>query len=514
MPALTEIWRAIFPGAVLVSPGGPSAAGPSAAGPSAALDPDPEIGWVRVLRARVPAFDALDPGDLAILPEAALAALSAGPVEPAALVDELRRSRVPAVLIVGEDGVGAGIRPPVGTVVAAVVEAARAHHLPALYLGTGDPAAIERSVIGFLVNRRAELDRQAGRLVSEIERLALEDRGLDELAGSIGAFLSRAVAIENEAGGPVVVHAPEGVPGAAAAVSRYLASPRAVALRVDMPGGGTLALLGQPPATELERQAATLAAPLIALELSRGIAIRRARDAGRGPDRLPAQGPPWVVVVARQVIPGEVRAPEERTQRRDLLARLAPPDRLVLRGDVNSLEYRIVVAVEPADPLGLAIAERIAGSVERPVAVSRPFDDPTGRPAAEAEARATLESAEPLISAPEGRLRPRDLVARADRLSSYRLLTQMRDLPGGRRLAEDLLAPLRTGRLADQAERLVTLRSMLAHGSATSAAADLGIHRNTLLYRIRRIEALTGWQLDDPNLRLALAVSLHLVHSA
>jgi hypothetical protein len=514
VPALTEIWRAIFPGAVLASPGGPMAT----------LDPDPAIGWVRVLRARVPAFDALDPGDLAILPEAALAALSGGPVEPAALIDELRRSRVPAVLIVGEDP-KTGVAPGSGSAApdsarqpwpaaSAVIEAARGAALPVLYLQVGDPAAIERSVIGFLVNRGAELDRQASRLVNEIERLALEDRRIEELVGSIGGFLSRAVAIENQAGGAVVIHAPEGAPAAAAAVSRYRANPRAVALRVDLPGGGTLALLGQAPATDLEREAAGRAAPLIALELSRGVAIRRARDAGRGPDRLPVQGPPWVVVVARQVVPGEEGTVEERAQRRDLLARLAPPDRLALRGDVNSLEFRIVVAVEPGDPAGLAIAERVADAVGRPVAVSRPFGDPTGRPAAEAEARATLEAAEPLIPAHGGRLRPRDLVSRADRLSAYRLLAQLGDLPGGRRLAEDLLAPLRTGRLADQAERLVTLRSVLAHGSAASAAADLGIHRNTLLYRVRRIEALTGWQLDDPQLRPALAIALYLVQSA
>jgi hypothetical protein len=491
----------------------------------------------------VPAFDALDPGDLAILPEAALAALSAGPVEPMALVDELRRSRVPAVLIIGESGAGesgageggagnagarmpaapagspgsaspggllSGARPPVG----AVVEAARAHALPVLYLGAGDPAAIERSVIGFLVNRRAELDRQASRLVTEIEQLALEDRGLEELAGAIGAFLSRAVAIENQAGGAVVVHAPEGAPGAAAAVSRYLVNSRAVALRVDLPGGGTLALLGQPPATDLEREAAGRAAPLLALELSRGVAIRRAHDAGRGPDRLPAQGPPWVLVMSRQVAPGQEVSPEERAQRRDLLARLAPPDRLALRGDVNSLEHRIVAATAPDDPLGLVLAARVAATLGRPVAVSRPFTDATGRPAAEAEARATLEAAEPLIMAPGGPLRPTDLVARADRLPTYRLLARLDDLPGGRRLAEDLLAPLRTGRPADQVERLATLRSLLAHGSAASAAADLGIHRNTLLYRVRRVETLTGWQLEDPQLRLALAVAMHLVQFA
>ena len=38
----------------------------------------PPIAWIRVMRARVPAFDALEPGDLAIVPAAALAVVEIG----------------------------------------------------------------------------------------------------------------------------------------------------------------------------------------------------------------------------------------------------------------------------------------------------------------------------------------------------------------------------------------------------------------------------------------------------
>jgi hypothetical protein len=378
MAALSEIWRATIPGAVLLSPAGASV-----------LDPDPEVGWVRVLRARVPAFDALEPADLAIVPEAAVAALAVGALEPAVLVDELRRNGVPAMVLVGEPAFGspAGVPQLPGPAGAAVIEAARARPLPLLWLAQGDPAAIERSMIGFLVNRRAELDRQAGRLVAEIERLALEGQGIEELAGAIGAFLSRAVAVENQTGGAVVIHAPQGVPEAAGAVKRYLANPRAVSLRVDLPGGGTLALLGPAPPTDLEREAAMRAAPLLALELSRGAAIRRAQDAARAGDRLPTQGPPWVMVLGRQILPGEELSLEERARRRDLVAGIAGPDRLTLRGDLNSLEYRVVAAPAPDDPLGLVIAARVAETIGRPVAVSRPFREATGRPAAEGGGR-------------------------------------------------------------------------------------------------------------------------------
>ncbi len=63
-------------------------------------------------------------------------------------------------------------------------------------------------------------------------------------------------------------------------------------------------------------------------------------------------------------------------------------------------------------------------------------------------------------------------------------------------------------------ERLATLRAVLDHGTGGEAASALGIHRNTLAYRVRNLEALTGWDLADPDLRLALAVSVRIVQSA
>ena len=92
----------------------------------------------------------------------------------------------------------------------------------------------------------------------------------------------------------------------------------------------------------------------------------------------------------------------------------------------------------------------MADLLARPVAISRPFTDPAGRPAAEAEARATLEAIEGLAEPPH--------VARADRLPAYRLLAGLRD----ERLVRDsaLLDELRaasgisTGELTAFLERL------------------------------------------------------------
>jgi DNA-binding PucR family transcriptional regulator len=45
-------------------------------------------------------------------------------------------------------------------------------------------------------------------------------------------------------------------------------------------------------------------------------------------------------------------------------------------------------------------------------------------------------------------------------------------------------------------------------GQATRAAAELGIHRQTLYYRLSRIEKLTGLDLDDGEDRLLLHMTL------
>src|SRR6185295_9479751 len=229
------------------------------------------------------------------------------------LVVALVKARAPAVLLV--DGDTGNDR------LAALAEAASTAGLTALQLGHIDPVVLERSVIGFLVNRRAELDRRAADLEAPLARFALLGRGLDVQAATIGAFLGRAVVIEGRRGDPIAVHAPADVPTAAAAVARYLARPAGGALRIDIPApagetgtGGRLILLGDEAPNELERIAAERVAALLALELARDEAVRQAREETRRGDPLPADGPPWVVMLATQRSaegPDDIAAREE-----------------------------------------------------------------------------------------------------------------------------------------------------------------------------------------------------------
>jgi DNA-binding PucR family transcriptional regulator len=102
-------------------------------------------------------------------------------------------------------------------------------------------------------------------------------------------------------------------------------------------------------------------------------------------------------------------------------------------------------------------------------------------------------------------------VARADRLSAYRLLGSLHNLPDGTRHARSLLAPLLEGRPALVRDRLRTLRALLESAGPAEAAAALGVHRNTIAYRVHSIERLTGWRLSDPDLRLPLSMAVRIV---
>ncbi|HEU4673264.1 MAG TPA: helix-turn-helix domain-containing protein [Candidatus Limnocylindrales bacterium] len=478
---------------------------PAAIDASAAAAPPPEeiaVGWVRVMRSRVPAFDALDAADLVVAPGEALTVAAPDAAATVALADALSEARVAGVLVVGLPAAPGGLAESLG---------ARAVRL--YVLATGEPGSVERSAIGFLVNRRAELDRIAGDLERRLESLALAGRGSDALVGEVAAALGRGVALEDRRGTPAAVHAPPGADTAAAA--RFLgAAGRSPAIRVPLPGaegartGGSLALLGDAPVTELERVVADRIAPVLALALARDDAERTARDAARRSDALPGAGPPWVVVVARQA---DLERTAREAIRRDVRL-LAPARRLALRGDADSLELRAVLAGDPPDPVADDLTRRVAAAVGRPVARSRPFERRADRAVAEAEARTTLEAWELLAAGISGAgVRGGPSVARAERLPAYRLLVAVHNLPDGRRAAEALLAPLRGGSPRAVAERLATLRVVLREGAGAEAAATLGVHRNTLAYRVRRIEALSGWRLSDPELRLPLLIALELV---
>jgi hypothetical protein len=288
------------------------------------------------------------------------------------------------------------------------------------------------------------------------------------------------------------------------------------------PSPGSILALGDAEPSELLVAALPRVAGLLALVLAREEAVRSAADKARRTEPMPSAGPPWVVALARQREPGNDGGPAGRDAREALrraIRLLAPARRMSLRGDADSVEIRAVLAVDPAggaDPEGRGAARAIAELLGRAVAVSRPFEAATDRAAAEASARAALEAADALPGAGAGVRGGSGTaggpVVLAARLPVYRILGTLHQVREAPQLSATLLEPLLASRPDVREEHLATLRAFL-DGGVGGAATTLGIHRNTATYRLRRIAILTGWDLADPELRLALQIALRFVQS-
>lgn len=78
-----------------------------------------------------------------------------------------------------------------------------------------------------------------------------------------------------------------------------------------------------------------------------------------------------------------------------------------------------------------------------------------------------------------------------------------------RAFAEGLLRPLREHDATSRGDLVASLHAWLSHhGQWDAAAADLGVHRHTLRYRMRRVEEILGRSLDDPDVRMELWLAL------
>jgi sugar diacid utilization regulator len=188
----------------------------------------------------------------------------------------------------------------------------------------------------------------------------------------------------------------------------------------------------------------------------------------------------------------------------------AAPSALTVVRDTET----VAVVGEPADPVavGAACARRLArGRVPDPdahwpvtVAVGGPVHAPQEIAASYEQARRTLVAARRLGRA--GR------VLRFDDLGVHRLLLQIPDPDAARAFAREVL-----GRLAaDRSERTVEVLRTLARyfredGSPQRVARALNVHPNTVGYRLRRAEELSGLHLDTYRDRLVAQVALEIL---
>src|SRR5712692_7539815 len=103
----------------------------------------------------------------------------------------------------------------------------------------------------------------------------------------------------------------------------------------------------------------------------------------------------------------------------------------------------------------------------------------------------------------------RGRVASYRSLGAFRLLLEVQSPDALRRFVNELLGPLLQYAQSRDTPLLETLEALsTSRWIRRAASRHLGIHINSMTYRIERIQTLTGLQLDDPETRVAISIAL------
>ncbi|MFF2933991.1 PucR family transcriptional regulator [Streptomyces mirabilis] len=155
-------------------------------------------------------------------------------------------------------------------------------------------------------------------------------------------------------------------------------------------------------------------------------------------------------------------------------------------------------------------AARIA-TREQPVGEEDELVVGLSAPAGPIAAAAAYKQAEQALSV--ARRRGRSLVEHEE-VAAGSVLPLLAD-DAVRAFADGLLRPLNEHDATGRGDLVASLRAWLSrHGQWDAAAADLGVHRHTLRYRMRRVEEILGRSLDDPDVRMELWLALKATAAA
>jgi sugar diacid utilization regulator/putative methionine-R-sulfoxide reductase with GAF domain len=272
-----------------------------------------------------------------------------------------------------------------------------------------------------------------------------------------------------------------------------------------------LELAKERAAAEVERR---LRGDLVEEVLAGGLegdeAERVARQAERLGHRLPHRA--WVVVLEPDDDETEAAlAARGRQDRLDAvlagLVRSRLPDALTL---VRSASAVFLVPDEIAPDL--AAVEKLAGQILAGAApVMKPGSASVGignlANSVGELARSHLEARQALRLT--RRAGGRGRVASYRSLGAFRLLLEVQSPEALRRFVDELLGTLLRYAQSRDTPLLETLEALsAARWIRRAAARNLGIHINSMSYRVERIESLTGLQLDDPETRVAISIAL------
>ena len=264
-------------------------------------------------------------------------------------------------------------------------------------------------------------------------------------------------------------------------------------------------------AAEVERRLrGDLVEEVLAGGLDEGEAERLARQAERLGHRLPRSA--WVIVLEPDDDDSEAEWAARGRQDR-IHAALADLARRRLHGALTLTRSASAVVIVPEEAAhDLPAAERLGeliqstvGPILRPASASIGIGNLAG--SVSELARSHVEARQALRLA--RRAGTRGGVTSYRSLGAFRLLLEVQSPDALRRFVGEVLGPLLKYEESRETPLLQTLEALAAHRWVRRAAARaLGIHVNSMSYRVERIETLSGLKLDEPETRVAVAIAL------
>jgi purine catabolism regulator len=530
-PTITvkDVWRGVLP------------AGTDLLGGGGGLER--RVEWACALRTRPPAFEALKGGEMAFVP-----------VKSIRLLDE--RLDLPQVMtsFAEKGGVAVAV---VGDVSVESIAAADRLMMPLLRLPDGIHATdAHHTCVRFILDQRALLHERAQELQLSLMALALGGAGPDKIIERLAEVTGLPAAWQDQAGR--VRHLTvadlflrEELEAGADALRRWgltIASPGAdppvhefalgrsglaalvspVPMRIGV--GGFVSVIGDDQRLDqIARLAVARAASACAIEFDRERAVTETRDRLEGEfiaslltgsyssgrvaeERARRLGADLSRQVAVIVLRGASVSPAWEAQ--GLRAAQNVVSRREVRALVAAYEDAVCVVVMPEPDAAPDSLYRFAevmrdecagatGDAATSLGLGRVHDGAAGVRPSYREAEHALEMSRRLLG-------PGRQASFAD-LGLHRLLFAMAQHPELSDYYRATVGDLLAYDERSSAELMGTLDAFFAaNGSPTETAQRLHLHRNTVLYRLRRIEEVGHLRLDDPATRLNLHLCLRI----
>lgn len=517
-----------------------------------------EVTWAARIRSAPPAFGHLAGGELVLLPVSILSELD----------EQLKLDE--AVTLLAELGAaGAAV---LGTIGKSAREAADAAGLPLLALPAGsDIGALERDAARIISERRRAVQHRGQEVLRQLMDLAIAGEPLGDVVRELARISGRPVALEGRDGRLLAYHAAgQGAP-ARELIEPMIQRDRPVVARWLRTNAE--ASPADPPTAiyELSNEWSRLVAPVIGrngLLGSVSLIVPRGRATPEDAQVTARGGAACAVVLAREQAAATVRREVELHVLDEVLdGALRSEATLLQQGrrlghDLQSAHVAVIARIDPAgggpvranaseerwDGMETAISRigatrgnrvlwrirnngaefilpaeaarderRIAealrddlqgllranGESAVSIGVGTFRDGLTGIRRSHAEARQALMLGRRLNGAGHLTL--------FGELGVYRLLYAAEALPELKDLYFQTLGDLLAYDRQNNAGLVNTLEAFFAaNGSPKEAAERLGVHRNTVLYRLDRIREITGYDLDDAGVRMRLHLSLYI----